>query len=353
MDIDFQENMESLYSFAVIVAGDEESWQIANCFNYQPQRKEKYSIRHNGHIAVVTSFPGYTSNAVSTLYEELSSTVRGPIFMIATAVSCKCVEAGLNELISIDTLYAISDEKVELKFYLPKGSEKALPATAVSQCPGKSIPLSQHSKPVVQVLVNLNIPVDSLKHPTEIILLGVNVDKIACQYEAVDVRKSLIGTEHSQALVNAVARFIPTIKLTVDHDVALLLTPPYTSHRKRKHEAFLEGKQVEKFPCHTTTETKKLINKFVQNYLISSLSPKKLKEFAVALGLTGNEYEHIEYDCHYQNATEQIFKIVDKWYEKKGTTDATVENFSAALGQMNHKELQKNLLQLFCYEEYN
>ena len=93
------ESSSRLYSFAVIVAEDEESWQIANCFDNQPQRKEKYSIRHNGHVAVVTSLPGYTSNAVSTLYEELSSTVRGPIFMIATAISCKCVEAGLNELI--------------------------------------------------------------------------------------------------------------------------------------------------------------------------------------------------------------------------------------------------------------
>ena len=202
----------------------------------------------------------------------------------------------------------------------------------------------------MQVLVNLSIPVSSLKHPTEIILLAVNVNKIACQYKAVDVRKSLINTEHSQTLVDAVAHFIPTIKPTVDHDIVPILTPPHTSHRKRKQsEALLEDKLPEKFP-RTTKETKELVNKFVRDCVISSLGPQRLKEFALSLGLTDTEYENIEYDCHHKNPSEQIINIVNKWYEKKGT-DATAENFNAALRSMKHKELQDNFVQLFCSEE--
>ena len=159
------------YSFAVIVANDEESLRIVNRFNYHAgehpkdkyHRLDQYPIRCNGHIGIVTYIPGYTSNAVSALYEELSSIVRGPTFMIVTAVSCKCVEVGLNELISIDTLYGISEEnpeenlKVELTLYRPEGTKKTLPATAVSRCPGKP-----HS--ALSTLQNLSASVGELEH---------------------------------------------------------------------------------------------------------------------------------------------------------------------------------------------
>ena len=41
-----------------------------------------HPIRYTGYIGIIASIPGYISNAVSALYEDLSSIVQGPIFMI-------------------------------------------------------------------------------------------------------------------------------------------------------------------------------------------------------------------------------------------------------------------------------
>ena len=238
---------------------------------------------------------------------------------------------------------------VELDLYLPEGAKKAFPATAVPLCTGKSF--SPSNIEAVQVLVSLNIPIESLKYPTEVTFMAVNVDRIDCQYEPEDVRNLLCRDSNSQALVDAVTSFIPTITPTIDYGIAPLLTPPDTSHRRKRKqsEALLEDRPPKKFPCHNAKETKELINSFVQEYVVASLNPSKLKEFALSLGLTDTEYENIKYNNHYQNPAEQIFNVVSKWFEKKGT-GATAKNFSTALQQMKHKELQDNFL--YCCEKY-
>ena len=350
-----KKSLKYTFDFAVILPDNNRAWQVSSryhgtCttiddFPVDCQRIPMYKIHSNGLLGVITAIPGHTHQAVSVLFQILSSAVpRGNTFLFSTAVSCGCVKVENNELISIDTLYGTSSETVELRFYLPVGTEKAYPATAVSKCSGNSRKRSRQCK--VQVLVSLDIPVDAV--PAYTILMAVNVNKIPCSYKQAGVRKSLFNDEHFEALVDAVTTFIPDIA-SDPHSVSMPMTPPETCKKQKliKPSSDKDNLFINLFPCPTTTEErteqKALIDKFVNDHVIVELDPNLYPHFARCLGLTDVEYTLIK-DGY--SAQELIYQTIRKWFSKQGY-DANVKSFYGALRA--HKELQDNFL-FYCKE---
>jgi len=348
------------FDFAVILPDNNGAQQVSSRYNGSCttsddfpvgcQRIPMYKVQINGLLGIITAIPGHTQQAVSVLLQILSSAVpRCNTFLFSTAVSCGCVKTRRNELISIDTLYGTSSETVVLKFYLPKGAEKAYPATAVSKCghnSGSSRKRLQLSQCKVQALVSLDIPVDAV--PADIILIAVNVNKIPCSYKQADVKKSLFNDEYSQALIDTVTAFIPDIMVD-PHLVSLPLTPPQTCKKQKSIKPLCDkdNQFINLFPYPTTTEEyseqKSLIDKFVNGHVIMELHPDSYQNFARCLGLNDAEYALIKHDY---SGHELIYQTIRKWFSKEGCR-ANVKNFCGALE--THKGLQHNFL-FYCKE---
>ena len=347
-------------AFAMIVPNNEQAVEIANQYSSECG-SEKVCVDYKGiemyqvKFAVFAHIPGYNQTAVSNLYEGLRSFVGSYryIFLITTAVSCACVKEGANGLISIETIYSLNQCSKEFGFYLPEGAQKMYPATAVSQCNQKfpRIPLTS----AVQVLLNLNVMVDALTLPpqfaptNQLIVMAVNVDKIACKYKQATVRKLLFDDKkHSQDFVRAVVNFV--FRIASEDSLTLPMTPPATCKKQRLDHLLLsemDNKLKETFSKEEYAKQRALIEKFEKDFLVTTLSPDKLPNFARCLGLTDNDYKIIEYDHNHKNPGEQIHCIVKKWFEKEGF-DATVMKFSEALQGMN-KESYDNFV-LYCKE---
>ena len=344
-------------NFAVIVPNNEQAVEIANQYSLECG-KEKVCVNYNGmeiyqvKSAVFAHIPGYERTAVSILYEGLRSFGGSYryLFLITTAVSCACVKEGVNGLISIETVYSLNNSNKDFHFFLPEGAQQMYPATAVAQCNQK---LPRTPLTTVQVLLNLNVMVDALTLPpqfaptNQLIVMAVNVDKIACKYKQASVRKLLFDNKHFQTFVRAVVNFASRIAASEDN-LALPMTPPATCKKQRLLLNEMDDKLKEMSSKEKYTRQRDLIEKFERDFLVPTLSPDKLSNFARCLGLTDIDYKNIEYEHNYKNPSEQIHCIVREWFEKKGL-EATVKTFSEALQDMN-KELYDNFV-LYCHSK--
>ena len=340
---------------AFIVINNEEALEIANRQDFTCGSK-KITVKYKGiemyqvGSIVFAHIPGYSHTAVSNLCEGLLS-LGGEIyraFLITTAVSCACVKEGVNELISIERIYSNSreacDSSKEFGFYLPEGSKKMYPATAVSQCDQKITRTT-----CVQVLLNLNVIIDALTLlsksalTNQLIVMAVNVAKIACKYKHATVRK-LLFDNHFQDFVSVVARFVS--RFTSEDSITLPMTPPATCKKQKLHHQLL-SKNDDEVPLSKEEYDKqrKIIEEFEKDFLITSLSQDKLSSFTRCLGLTDIDYKNIEYEHNHANPKEQIHCIVKAWFEKEGL-GANVKKFGKALQDMN-KELYDNFI-LYC-----
>jgi len=355
-------SMKIPFHFAVILPDNNGAQQLSSryhgsCttqddFPVDCQRIPMYKIQINGLLGIVTAIPGHTHQAVSVLLQILSSAIpRHNMFLFSTAVSCGCVSAKSNELISIDTLYGASSE-VALKFYLPKGAEKAYPATAVSKCnlqllSGSSRKrLRRQCQCKVQSLVSLDIPVDAIQG--DIILMAVNINKIPCSYKQADVKRLLFNDDYSQALIDAVTTFIPDIAVDTHlFSMPLIMTPPQTGKKQKliKPLSDKDSQFINLFPYPATreeySEQKSLIDKFVKDHVITELDPDSYQDFARCLGLTDVDYTHIRHDY---SGSELIHQTFRKWFSKEGHC-ANVKSFYHALEA--YKGLQHNFL-FYC-----
>ena len=267
-------------NFAVIVPNNEQAVEIADQYSLKCG-SEKVCVSHKGieiyqvKSAVFAHIPGYNHTAVSTLYEGLRSFGGSYryLFLITTAVSCTCVKEGVNELISIETVYSLNPEcSRDFGFYLPEGAQKVYPAIAVSQC-DQNLPTTP--LPNVQVLLNLNVMVDALTLPpqfactSQLNVMAVNVDKIECKYEHATVRKLLFENKHVhfQDFVRVVVNFVSRIAASEDC-LALLMTPPATCKKRRPDHLLLSAMDKEEY-----TTQKDLIEKFERDFLVATLSP--------------------------------------------------------------------------------
>ena len=348
--------------YGIIVPDDDQAAKLATLYGSMIKCCEKDFVtrKHKGiemyqvQNVVFAYIPGYNRDAVDALCDALHSLGGSyrQLFLVTTAVSCACVKEGVNDLISINAIRSSSccnKEHYRFGFYLSEGAKKAYPAVAVSQCDQK-LPKNQH--PSVQVLLNLSVPVDALTIPEHLstnplVVMAVNVEKIQCKYKQATARK-LFDNKH-QTFVTAVVTFVSQL---AKEDDSLPMTPP-PSGKKQKLEANEgESKLKDFFPDPNAAEQhgkqRKIIEKFERDYLISTLSPNDLPNFARCLGLTDNDYENIEYDHNHKYPKEQIHCIIKRWFEKDGF-QANVINFDKALQLMNNKNLCDNFL-LFCNE---
>ena len=341
---------------AFIVINNEEALEIANrqdliCGSKKITVKYKGLEMYQVGSIVFAHIPGYTHTTVSNLCEGLLS-LGGEIhrvFLITTAVSCACVKEGVNKLISIERIYCNSreacDSSKEFGFYLPEGSQKMYPATAVSQCDQKITRTTG-----VQVLLNLNVMIDALTLlpkvalTDQLIVMAVNVAKITCKYRHTIVRK-LLFDNHFQDFVSVVARFVS--RFTSEGSGTLSMTPPATCKKQKLNHQLLSKINDKAVPLSKEEYDKQreIIEKFEKDFLITSLSPDKLSSFTRCLGLTDIDYKNIEYEHHHANPKEQIHCIVKAWFEKEGF-EANVKKFGKALQDMN-KELYDNFI-LYC-----
>ena len=354
----------STAAFAVIVPDHEQALEIANQYSLACG-SEKVCVDYKGiemyqvKLAVFAHIPGYSHTAIANLYEGLRRSNGGSyrqLFLITTAVSWTCVNEGANGLISIETVSSLNcNEAEEFGFYLPEGAQKMYPAIAVSQCNQKFRPSRRVPLPTVQVLLNLNVMVDvltALPAPTnQLIVLAVNVDKIACMYKQATVRKLLFDKQHFQGFVRAVVNFVSQI--ASEDGPALPMTPPTTCKKQRPAAdhlllSVIDNKLKETLSMEEyTRQNKDIIEKFERDYLVTTLSPNKLSTFTRCLGLTDNVYKNIEYEHNHKNPKEQIHCIVKEWFENEGS-GATMMKFGEALQDMN-KELYDNFV-LYCRE---
>jgi len=357
--------------FAIIVPDDDQAREIADEYSsisgheryvHKYKNIEIYQVQR----IIFAHIPGYSHTAVSTLYNGLRSLLGSlggsyhRLFVITTAVSCACVKERDSNLISIDTIYSMDcNNKEEFGFYLPEGTKKIYPATAVSaHCDLKKLPKNLQD---VQVLLNLNITVDALSplpkflSPNQIVVMAVNVGKIACKYKPTTVRKLLFDNLHFQDFVKTVAMFASSIVRSQIED-SLPMTPPDTCKKQRQFSSSeLEDELLKTFPIPTNKgehcRHKEVIEKFEKEVLITTLPPKELPNFARCLGLTDNDFATIEYEHNYRNPKEQMHCIINEWYEKEGF-HANVIEFNEALKDMGKKELHDNFL-LYCSEAHN
>ena len=343
---------------AFILINNEEALEIANrhdliCGSKMIPVKYKGIDMYQVGSAVFVHIPGYSHTTVSNLCEGLAS-FGGEIhriFLITTAVSCACVKEGVNELISIERIYSSNcDSSKEFEFYLPEGSQKMYPATAVSQCDQKLTRTPPTAG--VQVLLNLSVMIDALTLPprfaltNQFVVMAVNVAKIACKYKNATVRK-LLFDNHFQDFVSVVGRFVS--RITSEGSLTLPMTPP-TTCKKQKLDRLLLSKiddKLNEIPLSKEEydRQRKIIEKFEKDFLVTSLPPDKLSTFTRCLGLTDIDYKNIEYEHNHKNPKEQIHCIVKAWFEKEGL-EANVKKFGKALQNMN-KELYDNFI-LYC-----
>ena len=339
---------------AFIVMNNEEALEIANRHDLicGPKkitvRKYKGLEMYQAGSVVFAHIPGYSHTAVSNLCEGLLSLGCEiyRVFLITTAVSCACVKEGVNELISIEKIYSRGfDDSKEFGFYLPEESQKMYPATAISQCDQKLTRTPPTAG--VQVLLNLSVMIDALTLPpnfaltNQLIVMAVNVAKIACKYKHATVRK-LLFDDHFQDFVSAVVRFVS--RITSEDNLTLPMTPP-TTCKKQKLDHQLLSKIDDKLNEIPYGMQREIIEKFEKDFLITSLPPDKLSSFTRCLGLTDIDYKNIEYEHNRTNPKEQIHCIVKAWFEKEGL-EANVKKFGKALQDMN-KELYDNFI-LYC-----
>ena len=338
-DVDQADQVSSRYSCEVMTS------DLPEDFRAIPMHK----IRCNESVGVVTARIGYTENAMSLLFRVLSFLECNQVIMFATAASCSCVKAKLNELISIETLRETSNEDVKLKpFLLPKRTKMVYPATAVSECRNSLGNSRKRSRRYdVQVLVNLGIPIDVV--PKDTVIVALNIENIPCNYKPADVKRALFEDElhSSQSLVDAVAALIPDIA-TADYKVSMPLTPPGTC--KKQKSATDELKDL--FPRPTgiaeCNNQEELIRKFVGDFVVVKLHPGYYQDFARCLGLSEIDYAHIKQDYSDQNTKELLYQIIRVWFDTRGSC-ANVNTFNDALQKLKHKGLQ-DLFLFYCQE---
>ena len=278
---------DSAAAFAVIVPNSEQAVQIADQYSLECGSEKVCRNCNSMEIYQVKStvfahLPGYTRIAVSTLYEGLRSFGGSYryLFLITTAVSCTCVKEGVDGLISIETVYSLNGSNKDFRFFLPEGAQRMYPATAVSQCNQR---LPRTPLTTVQVLLNLNIVIDALTLPpqfaptNQLIVMAVNVGKIACKYKQTTVRNLLFDNEHFQNFIRAVVNFVS--RIASEDNFALPMTPPATCKKQRLNEMDNKIKSKEEY-----ARQRYLIEKFEKDFLYSTLLPDKLSNFARCLG---------------------------------------------------------------------
>lgn len=349
--------------YGIIVPDDNQAVKLATLYGSMIKCCEKDFVtrKHKGiemyqvQNVVFAYIPGYNRDAVDALCDALHSLGGSyrQLFLVTTAVSCTCVKEGVNDLISINAIHSSScsnKEDYRFGFYLSEGAKKAYPAVAVSQCDQK---LPKNKNPSVQVLLNLSVPVDALTIPeylstNPLVVMGVNVEKIQCKYKQVTARK-LFDNKHYQTFVTAVVMFVSQL---ANEDDSLPMTPPPSGKKQKLQTNEGESKLKDFFPDPNSAEQhskqRKIIEKFERDHLISTLSPNDMPNFARCLGLTDNDYEHIEYDYNRKNSKEQIHCIIKRWFEKDGF-QANIINFDRALQLVGNKNLC-NIFFLFCNE---
>ena len=358
--------------FGIIVSNNDQACKIANQYSFE-SGYEKITVKYKGieiyqvHHIVFAHIPGYSHTAVSALYEGLNSLSSlyhyryRKLFLMTTAVSCKCVKEGLNGLISIERVHFKSYDdndinKEDFEFYLPEGAQKMYPATAVSQCgrnSGQKLPKCLQMP--VQVLLNLNVEVDALTTAppkfltdSKIVVMAVN-KKIACNYKLATVRELLFDDKHQQDFVNAVVRFASDIASEENlHNTPM--TPPASCKKQRciNPPTKTENELQEVLPHDKQRE---IIEKFERNILVTSLHPDDMNCFTRCLGLKDIDYEHIAYEHNHKNPKEQIHCIIKEWFEQKGF-QANIKKFKEALKALNKRELYDRFV-LYCDEVRN